>query len=109
MTDIEILPDGIVALLNEGDSLVVLDEAASRVVNAAQGLTRRGPNPRFGHIADRYFTQRAQPSDIGGIAAACNGSPVFHMLEFGTIHNPPERPFFRGAVASGLVVEALSK
>lgn len=101
MTDIELIPEGLIELLNAPESLTVLDEAADRIGKAAIANTRIGLDPRWGHIHDAYYLYPAKPGPQGGEAAAANRSAFFHMLEFGTVNNPPERPFSRAITDAG--------
>lgn len=109
MTDIEINLAGIVELLNSPEALAVLDDAADRIAQAAIANTRRGPSNQYGHIRDAYYLYPAKPGPQGGEAAAANRSPVFHMLEFGTVNNPPERPFTRAVLDAGYQLEEIPK
>lgn len=90
-------PAGLVELLNDPASLNVLDQWANAIADEAKTNTRRGSSPAMGHIADRYRTDRAKPTSEGGRAAVWNDSPVFHLEEFGSIHQPPQRPLTRAA------------
>lgn len=109
MTDVEIIPEGIVELLNSTEALAVLDEAADRIAQAAIRNTRRGTDERGGHMQDAYYLYPAQPGPQGGEAAAANSSPVFHLEEFGSVNQAPQAPFRRAVLDAGYELEEIAK
>lgn len=106
---IEIIPAGIVELLNESESLATLDQAANDISTTAASITRRGHSGHRQHIADQYGTEKAKPTSEGGQAAVTNSSSFFHLEEFGSIHQAPQRPAYRAITQAGYVAEALPK
>lgn len=96
---------GITELLNEGQSLAVLDDITNALEGQMQSITRRGHSHHRVHMADQYGTEHAHPTSDGGEAAVTNASPFFHLEQFGSIHQPPQRMAERAIRALGLIVE----
>lgn len=107
--DVQVDAAGITALLNEAESLAVLDRAAADISAAAAAVTRRGHSGRRFHIADQYGVEKAKPTSEGGQAAVTNSSSFFHLEQFGSIHQPPQRMVDRAIVQAGYTLEAVPK
>lgn len=99
----------VAALLNETDSLTVLTGAARDIAEQAKSITRRGSDPRHGHIADQYVTESAKQTAHGGEAVVGNTDPFFHLEEFGSINQAPQRPLYRAITAAGFKPEAIDQ
>lgn len=102
-------PTGIVALLNEPESLAVLDQAANDIQTRAAATTRRGHSAHRLAVADSYVTDRAHPGPDGGEAAVFSASPFQHFVEFGSIHQAPERPLTTAVTDAGYQREDVAK
>jgi hypothetical protein len=64
----------------------------------AENFMPRGPDPRHGHMADKF---RVVEED-GEIRVGNTDEAFFHLAEFGSLKNPPYAPLRRAAQAAGL-------
>lgn len=99
--------NGIATLLNDPKSLALLDTTTERVASAAASITRRGArNP---HIADQYVTEKAKPTADGGQAKLANTSSFFHLEQFGSQSQPPQRMVDKAFQQAGVPYKPLPK
>lgn len=96
---------GVISFLNEQWALDTIDAVDQAIADEAHQLAPLGTDPRRGHIRDTYTIERAQPTGHGAEGAAGSTDPFGHIIEYGSVNNPPYRPVTRAVHSLGLVFE----
>lgn len=99
-TKFEINQGGLLELLNDAAARAFLTETAQRGATATE---QAAPIGRYApHYKDTIGSTPAEPSPEGAKATFFSSSPVWHIVEFGSVNNPPYAPLRRGALAIGV-------
>jgi len=75
----------------------MIRELAERVKEEAEHATPIGQDERREHVI--YFYKVVQYPTM---ARVINTDPFFHLVEWGSVNNPPYAPLRRGVTAAGL-------
>lgn len=79
---------------------------AEEIRDSAETLMPRGEDERLGHLADKFVAgEDGYGAWVGNSDETPTASPeitVFHLAEFGSVHNPAYAPLRRAAIQAGL-------
>lgn len=98
--EFELYPDAIARVLNETPAVRRLEELAGQVVRSAQQEPRGshgGP-----HQVDLIQVGDTRETSDGAEVDIDWPSPVWHIIELGSVNNPPYRSITRAAQNAGL-------
>lgn len=103
MTGFELYPDAIIKVLNDTPAVEVLRNLADKAVADARST---GPRARHGgpHTIDLITVGETHITPAGAVVDIDWPSSVWHLIEFGSVNNPPYRPVTRAAQNLGLSV-----
>jgi hypothetical protein len=96
---IELDPEGIARVLGEQPAIEALHELAEGIVTEAVAT---GPRHHAPHEIDKIAVGETRTSPQGAVVEIDWDSHVWHLIEFGSINNPPYRPLTRAAQHAGL-------
>jgi Bacteriophage HK97-gp10, putative tail-component len=98
---VEISPGGVLAVLQEPQALKALQKVGQTVVTEARRTAPRGAHPGR-HFADTIYAGLPDTNSDGAEIEIFTTDPFWHLIEFGSAHNPPYRPLTRAVVELGL-------
>lgn len=91
---------GILELLNDGPAVAYVTELAAQGAAAAE---QAAPVGRYApHYRDTIGSTPGEATSDGAKATFYSSSSVWHIVEYGSVNNPPYRPLTRGALAIGV-------
>lgn len=89
-------------VLNEDPAVTALHQHADQAVTDAH-TAPRGAHPGT-HEVDKIAVGATHIGPQGATVDIDWPSPFWHLIEFGSVNNPPYRPITRGAQNAGLKV-----
>lgn len=101
--DVEWIPNpaGVRELLTSSQALAAIGEVAA----IAGHHVERAQPVKTGYHRRAIVTGGAEVTPTGAAAYVGTTSSTWHLLEYGSVNNPPHRPFARGIAAAGLDFE----
>lgn len=93
-------PDGLHELLTGPGAAKHLTDTAKALADEAERLTPVGSSNR--HAAETLTSTGAEIENGELVARAGSTYPFWHLIEFGSVNNPPYRPLTRAAENLGL-------
>ncbi len=94
---------GIARVLNDTQAVDALERRTARVVAEARATGPRGEHAGV-HEIDTIAVGETHHTDDGAVVDIDWPSHVWHIITFGSIHNPPYHPIERSAQNNGLKV-----
>lgn len=79
-----------------------VDRAAQAAADAARAHAPVGPGLGSGSYEDSIRAEPARLGPDGWSAELVSDDPFWHLIEFGSVNNPPYRPLTRGTQDAGL-------
>lgn len=96
----ELDPRGILELLNDAPARAYVTELAAQGAAATEQAAPFGRSAP--HYRDTIGSTPGESTPDGARATFYSGSSVWHIVEYGSVNNPPYRPLTRGALAIGV-------
>lgn len=93
-------------ILGEAPAVAALQSRASKTVKEAKATGPRGKHAGA-HEIDKLSVGETKQGDYGAAVEIDWASHVWHLIEFGSVNNPPYRPVSRAAQANGLKVTGM--
>lgn len=92
---------GLLAILNGDDAVALVDRAADAAADEARRIAPHGRG-RGRRFTDSIGTTSARRTARGAVGAVTTSDPFWHLVEFGSVNNPPYRPLTRAVKNVGL-------
>lgn len=98
-------PNATRELADSARARATLMEFGKEIRDHAEQLMPRGENERRGHTADSFVVVEQD----GEIRVGSTNPSFFHLIEFGSAHNPVYAPLRRAVRAAGMELREHSK
>lgn len=103
----EILPEGILELLNGPDARAHLTDVGRRAAAEAQRVASGQKTPP--HYPQSISSTEAEATSQGAQVVVYSDSSFWHWPEFGSVSFPPLRPLTSGVISTGVDFHAEPK